>query len=174
MRYIIICINFKKKGMYKLFLTERHFPVALYILLIGLGIQGFLPAQSNALMDDFLAEESASFGKAVYFVMAASAAITEDSSLEEAVDALGARGWLAKDKKPDEPITLGEYSLLIMKALDIRGGIMYRIFPRPRYAARELDYLGFIVGKSHPGRSISGEEALRMLGRILEWREEQT
>ncbi len=174
MRYIIICINFKKKGMHKPFLTERHFPVALYILLIGLGIQGFLPAQSNALMDDFLAEESASFGKAVYFVMAASAAITEDSSLEEAVDALGARGWLAKDKKPDEPITLGEYSLLIMKALDIRGGIMYRIFPRPRYAARELDYLGFIVGKSHPGRSISGEEALRMLGRILEWREEQT
>jgi hypothetical protein len=160
--------------MYKLFLTERRLPITLCILFIGLGMHGFLPAQSNALIDDFLAEESASFGKAVYFVMAASAIIAEDSSLEGAVNALEARGWLAKGKKPDESITLGEYSLLIMKAMDIRGGIMYRIFPRPRYAARELDYLGFIVGKSHPGRSISGEEALRMLGRILEWREERT
>ncbi len=160
--------------MHKLFLTERRLLITLCIFFIGFGTHGFLSAQSNALIDDFLAEESASFGKAVYFVMAASAIIAEDSSLEGAVNALGARGWLVKDKKPDEPITLGEYSLLIMKALDIHGGIMYRIFPRPRYAARELDYLGFIVGKSHPGRSISGEEALRMLGRILEWREEQT
>jgi hypothetical protein len=131
-------------------------------------------AQSNERMDAFLAEDRASFGNAAYFVLAAAGMISEEESVEKAVGKLREQDWPVPEKPAGSSITLGEYCLLLMKALEIPGGIMYRIIPGPRYAAREMDYLEFIAGNSHPGRTISGEEALRMLSRVLDWKEERT
>jgi hypothetical protein len=60
-----------------------------------------------------------------------------------------------------------------MRALDIPGGIMYSMFPGPRYAAREIAYLGFVRGSGAPGRTVSGNEVMYILGRVLEWKEGQ-
>ena len=133
-----------------------------------------LAAQSNERMDAFLAEDRASYGNAAYFVLAAAGIVSEEASVERAAAALREQDWRLPEKPAASPITLGEYCLLLMKALEIPGGVMYRIFPVPRYAAREMDYLEFITGNSHPGRSLSGEEALRMLSRVLEWKGERT
>jgi hypothetical protein len=56
---------------------------------------------------------------------------------------------------------------MLTRAFKIDGGIMYRILPGPRYATRELAYLGIITGPAKAGMSLSGERALRILEMIL-------
>jgi hypothetical protein len=74
-------------------------------------------------------------------------------------------------RSAEGPITLGEYAFVLMKAFDIRGGIFYSIFPGPRYACRELAFLGLLDGKASPNRRLAGDEAVRVLGKVLEYRE---
>jgi hypothetical protein len=45
---------------------------------------------------------------------------------------------------------------------------MYRLFPGPRYAVRELAYLGLLHGKAHSGRYPSGQEAVQVLSSFLD------
>jgi hypothetical protein len=78
------------------------------------------------------------------------------------------RSLLPASRGAQDPVTLGEISFLIMKTLGLPGGLMYMIFPGPRYAARELAYLGFIPGNTHPSRAISGQEVMHILGQALE------
>jgi hypothetical protein len=77
------------------------------------------------------------------------------------------RGWLPKKAESGDGITLGGVSLLIMKTFDIKGGLMYRFFPGPRYAYREMTSQGFIEGRAYPGLKVSGERFLRILGKAL-------
>jgi hypothetical protein len=132
-----------------------------------------LMAQSNVLLDELLAEERTSFGKASYLVLLSAGLIQEDATLEQSLTVLKGQDWGLEKKEVYDPVTLGEYSHLIMKALNISGGLMYGLFPGPRYASRELFYLGIAKGKRNPYRYISGEEAVRMLGRALDWKEER-
>jgi outer membrane protein OmpA-like peptidoglycan-associated protein len=50
-----------------------------------------------------------------------------------------------------------------MRAFGIRGSFLYALFPGPRYAFRELDYLRLLPGRRDPALWVSGEELLRML-----------
>lgn len=50
-----------------------------------------------------------------------------------------------------------------MKAFGINGGLMYSIFPGPRYAFRELVYKGIITRNTNPGGRLSGTNALRII-----------
>jgi len=145
---------------------------ALSLLFISLAVNMSLAAQSNDLIDALLAEEEASYGKAAYLALTASGLITEEQSPEQALEVLQEQGWRLDILTAGEPIKLGEYSFILMKAFHIQGGLMYSIMPGPRYAGRELSYLGMILGSPSPYRTISGEEAVRILGNILEWQEE--
>ncbi len=132
-------------------------------------------SQSNELIDKLLGERHADFGDAVYLVLAGANLVDKDATVtdagEVAINYLKKSGWKVRIKKPDEEITLGEYSLVIMKAFKITGGIMYTIFPCPRYASRELYYLGFVTGSKDPFRRISGMEAVSILQSVMEWKE---
>jgi hypothetical protein len=44
---------------------------------------------------------------------------------------------------------------------------MYRLFPGPRYAYREMTRRGFIEGRAYPDFTVSGERFLQILGNIL-------
>jgi len=129
-------------------------------------------AQSNELIDQILAEQWATYGKAVYLVLVASGTIPEEASVQAAVEALGEAGGRMPVRDPDAPVTLGEFSFLVMQFLGIPGGLFYTLLPGPRYAARELGYLGFYTGRFAPGRYLTREEALRILGNALEWKKE--
>ncbi|MCF7914992.1 MAG: hypothetical protein K9L66_07500 [Spirochaetaceae bacterium] len=133
-----------------------------------------LYAQSNETLDRFLAQERAVLGYSAYMVLTAADELPEESSPQEAAMAVSRIGWMDTSTASNDPISLGEYSYLLMKAFDIRGGLMYTLFPGPRYAARELKYLQCIPGKSTPGRSISGTDAVQILGRVLEWKEDRS
>lgn len=148
--------------------------LCLITVLLFLAASVSLMAQSNEVMDDFLEEEKASFGRTAYFTLLAVNLIAEDASVDQALSVLDQQGWGVKVKKGDDTITMGEFSFLIMKALEIPGGLMYKLAPGSRYASRELVYLGIVPGRNRPSRTPSGDEVLSILGRALEWKEEQS
>ena len=54
---------------------------------------------------------------------------------------------IAREVYLNKPLRKGEASVLIARALDIRGGVMMRVFPRSeRYAFRELIYEEIMAG----------------------------
>jgi hypothetical protein len=145
----------------------------LLLAFMLLGAIVHVSAQSNEVLDALLEEETTSFGQAAYLVLTASARIPDDTSPAEAAEEITAQGWKLPARTAEEPLTLGEYSFLLMQAFELKGGIMYRIIPGPRYAGRELAYLKFIKGNTSPYRTFSGEEAIGILGRLMEWKEER-
>ena len=131
-------------------------------------------AQSNEFLDVLFEEPATTLGQAAYLVLTASGLIPDDSTPADAAASLAGQGWTVAERSVDEPLTLGEYSYLLMQAFEMKGGVMYRIFPGPRYAGRELAYLELIKGDTSPQRTFSGEEAVGILGRFMEWKEEQS
>ncbi|MGA2615213.1 MAG: hypothetical protein ABSG38_17395 [Spirochaetia bacterium] len=126
-------------------------------------------AQSNAVVDSLLSEKAATFGEAVYMVMAAITAVPDTASPADAITALQAQKWEVKVQDASSPVTLGQYSYLLMRAFKMRGGLMYSLFPGPRYAARELAFRKLISGDSSPYRTLSGEEVVQILGSVMSY-----
>lgn len=130
--------------------------VSTFLLFLFVFLPGFATAQSNERIDRLLEQDTASYSAALYMVRTAAGEAAEIPALSD----------------EDRPISLGEYAHLLMHAFDIPGGIMYRLFPGPRYAAREIAFYGFIRGSQLPGRSISGSEVINILRRAMEWKED--
>ncbi len=149
----------------------KKFLVYCFITLFIFTLCGSLWGQTNEKIDSLLSEDEASYGKAAYMILTAAEIIGENSSDRDAVTELESKGWSFNGKSVDDPISLGEYSLMVMRCLDIPGGLMYSIFQIPRYAVRELAFLNIIIGNSSSFRSVSGEEVIVILGKALEYRE---
>ena len=132
-----------------------------------------LVAQSNEVIDQLLAREIADFGSSVYMVLGAGELIEESATIREAFSKFQALGWRLQSKAIDDPLTIGELSYLIMRSLDLSGGLMYTIYPSPRYAFRELVYKNVISKQTAPRTVVSGEEVLRYLGAVLRMGEVQ-
>lgn len=124
-------------------------------------------AQSNAVLDQLLQEPQASFADVVYLTLAAAKIIPDSATPDQAVQALQQQNWKAAILAPDAPISLGDYSYLLMKAFKVKGGIFYSLFPSPRYACRDLGFLKVIPSDARPLRTVSGEEVVRILGNML-------
>lgn len=124
-------------------------------------------AQSNDALDSILSEQQLTYGSAALLVLSATGRIDEESSFPQAAARLDALGWSIADRAPADPVTLGEYAFLLMQAFELPGGLMYRVAPGPRYAAREVAALRIAEGTSMVNMSLSGERAVRMLGRAM-------
>jgi hypothetical protein len=148
--------------------------VTLLVVVALLAAAGTCFGQSNELLDVLFEEPATTLRQAAYLVLTASGRIPDDTSPEQAAAALSGQGWTVPKRSAGEPLTLGEYAYLLMQAFDLKGGVMYRISPGPRYAGRELAYLELIKGDTSPYRTFSGEEAIGILGRLMEWKEEQS
>jgi outer membrane protein OmpA-like peptidoglycan-associated protein len=136
----------------------------LFLLIIPLG---GLQAQTAAEMDAMLEARTVSFARASRFVLAA--ADVADERPEAAYALALEKGWLPKKAAPDSPVRLGELCFLIMKAFNIEGSFLYALFPGPRYAFRELDYLKLIPGRRDPSLLVSGERVLQILEMALHY-----
>jgi hypothetical protein len=128
-------------------------------------------AQSNELIDRILTEDPLSYASAANLLLSAGEGSSAEIPAADAVARFEQKGWGMPGTPPAQPIDLGTWSFLMMRSLGIEGGIMYRILPSPRYAARELAYLGVVQGQAYPGMSISGERALRILELAINRRE---
>ncbi|MEM5948741.1 hypothetical protein WKV44_09320 [Spirochaetia bacterium 38H-sp] len=142
-------------------------------VLAGLFISSIAVAQSNEVIDKILNQKAITCGYAAYLILNAGGIISEDTSPDSAWERWLNMGYVKSNKKAQDPISLGEFSFLITKTFDIPGGMMYSLFPSPRYAARELAYLGYIAENPGPYRNLSGKEAISILGRILRGQEDE-
>jgi hypothetical protein len=97
--------------------------------------------------------------------------VPAQASPEEALAALGRESWGVGPRPVSGPVTLGEVSYLLMRAFDMRGGLLYSVAPGPRYAARELSFLGLVRGYAGPRRPVSGREVVQLLGDVAAWNE---
>jgi hypothetical protein len=142
----------KKSGMFLVLLVSAILPLA---------------AQSNQLLDQLLDEPEAHFGSVVYMTLAAAKLLPDTATPEQAVQVLRQQNWNVTILPVEAAVPLGDYSYLLMRAFKLSGGIFYRLFPGPRYACRELGYLKLIPADARPFRSVSGEEAVRILGNVM-------
>ena len=147
------------------------FLTALVALLWVGGGSEALFAQSNAVIDDILANERMTYGHAVYILGVADGTIPERTSVADAHRQSQTDGLYFGYERED-PVSLGEFSLMLMETFDVPGGLMYTVLPSPRYAARELAFRNVIQGDAYPRMAISGERAMRIIGRVLALQEE--
>ena len=103
-----------------------------------------------------------------YMILVASAQIGEDASTADAYAMLLEKKWLSAAHAASAPIRLDVYCALLMRSLDLKGGLMYRIFPGPRYAYRELVAKGIVNASGGPKRFLSGDEVMRILRQAMD------
>jgi hypothetical protein len=126
--------------------------------------------QTAADMESLLDTNEITCSQAAYFVLAA--ALDNSPQNPEAAFVLAReKGWFPVKAEGDSSITLGGLSLLMMKTFNMKGSLMYHIFPNGRYAYREMTSRGFIKGRSYSTFAVSGEQFLRILENILAERE---
>jgi hypothetical protein len=78
--------------------------------------------------------------------------------------------------KASSPLTKGQVSYMVVKALGIEGGLTMRLFgPSQRYAIRECEHLGIIKpGETESARYVSGGELMAILTRANNYKKEGT
>ncbi|MDR1352414.1 MAG: hypothetical protein LBK05_03935 [Treponema sp.] len=126
-----------------------------------------LPAQTAAELERILAVPEVNYGDAAWLVLNAAGAA--ESSPGGAYRFAADSKWLPKKAAAEAPATLGGVSLLIMKAFSIKGGLMYTLFPGPRYSYREMVHRALIQGRAYSALTVSGERLLRIINRALEY-----
>ena len=141
--------------------------IGVFLLLVGIFVPAAAFGQSNEVIDDLLEQDIAQAAEVSYVVLGASGDLAEDASTAQALSAARDRGFFQQG----EDVRLGQLSYALMATFDTPGGIMYSLVPGPRYATRELAFYGLIPGRTHPNRSLSGFEALQLVERFLNWRE---
>jgi hypothetical protein len=144
--------------------------IALFrVLLVSALVSGPLYAQTAAELDAILETPAVTNEQAARFVLAAADVLPEDVSGEDAFMYAKENKWLGQKAEAGGTINLGGLSRLVMRAFGLRGGILYAVFPGPRYAYRALVRRGLIQGFADPALRVSGERFLLILGRASEY-----
>ncbi len=143
---------------------KRCITVTGFLLLGLIGAAG----QSNEFVDGLLGSDAVTVGQAAYLVLVASDNLGGDADEARAFELLDSFGWAPEGAAVDSAMLMKDYSLLLMKAFGLEGGFMYRLFPSPRYAYRQLKSSLVIQGRSDPDMKVPGGFAMRMLGRVFD------
>jgi hypothetical protein len=143
-----------------------------FFLLIFSGAGLSLFAQTADELDLLLETREISYAQASRFVLAVAEAADTGTEAGAMYALAKERGWLPERAALDSPIKLGELCFLIMEAFGIKGSFLYAMFPGPRYAYRELDYLKLIPGRRDPGVMVAGERLLLILERVSSYQRE--
>ncbi|WP_010258111.1 hypothetical protein [Treponema primitia] len=145
--------------------------ICFLICVILLVLSPCLYAQNAAEIDIILETPEVNLSQATRFVLTASEALPEmvdpRSGESAAFAAALANGWLPKGASADRPIKLGELSFLIMKAFNMKGNLLYALFPGPRYSYRELQYQRILPEPGDPRMRVNGVQFLQIVERVL-------
>ena len=149
--------------------------VALTLFLLFLSLPAFAPpalhAQTAAEMDAMLAADSVSAAGAARFVLAAAdllqPGLSGSDAEQAAYDKAKSNGWIRA--AAGENVTMQDTSFLIMKAFNLKGGVMYSLFENPRYAYREMVYRKLILGRADAAMKVTGPKLLYILDKTLSY-----
>jgi len=138
------------------------FPAVLFFALFSASLY----SQTAAELEDILNVQAVNCSQAARFVLEA-ADMADIKDTDAAFAFAAERAWLPKKAQAEKPITLAELSFLIMKAFNLKGGMMYSLIPGPRYAYRSMVVRSFIKGASDPAMTVNGERFLLIIGNVL-------
>ncbi len=141
--------------------------VVLFLLALGLAMPA-LHAQSAKEMDALLADGQVSHARAARYVLPAAGILPAGVSEADAFKSALEKGWLPEGSDPGSPLRLDEAAYLLMGAFSLEGGLLYSLFPGPRYAYRELVYRQYIQGRRDPAQVVTGGRLVHILGRALD------
>jgi len=148
----------------------------LWLLLFSLFffLSSFVFSQTASEMDAMLQADTISAARAARFVLGTAdllpAGLSGTEAEKAAYDMALSNGWVKIGA--EETITLKDTAFLIMKAFNIKGGVMYSLFKNPRYAYREMVYRKLIQGVTDQSMKVSGQKLLMILDRTLGYIEE--
>jgi len=125
-----------------------------------------LSAQTAAELETMLQTQEVTCAQAAKFILASTESAANESA-ENAFQKALSNGWLSSNTKSDDKITMRKLSFLMMKAFNVKGGMMYAIAPGPRYAYRSMVSKDFIQGDCDPSMNVSGERFLLILSKVL-------
>ena len=141
--------------------------LTLFLLLLP----AFAFAQNASEMDSVLTADTVSAAKAARFVLGAvdllPAGISAAEAEKAAYDMASQKDWIRVSS--GEAVTMKDAAFLIMKAFDLKGGVMYRLFKNPRYAYREMVYQKLITGHTDQKMKVTGEKLLQILDSTLSY-----
>ncbi|MDP3178951.1 MAG: hypothetical protein Q8M76_13675 [Spirochaetaceae bacterium] len=138
---------------------------AAILLIASLGALS-LQAQSNKVIDEMLAQPQATYAHSAYMALVGGSWIDESATPDEAFALAQQKNWIPGNAVPTDPIELGRFSVLAMRGLRIKGGVGWTLFHSKRYAVRELIARGVANASGGQNRIPSGEEAIRMIGKM--------
>jgi len=146
-------------------MLKKFFILFSSVLFFGI-FSAPLFAQTAAEMEELLQSKTVNYGQAARFILeAADAANMKDTSAAFAFAA--ERAWLPKKASAEQAAKLDGVSLLLMQAFAVKGGIWYSLAKNPHYAYRELVYQDIIQGKTDPEMTLTGEQFLFIVNRLL-------
>jgi len=134
----------------------------IVIFVLFLTFSAVLYAQTAVELEAVLESSAVTYAQAASFVLNSADLEFQGSAFEYAVE----KGWIKKAEQ-DDPVKLGALSFLLMQVFEIKGGMMYTLFPGPRYAYRSMINSGFIQGVSDPAMLVNGQRFLLILGKVL-------
>ena len=144
-----------------------------FLLLLVL-LPAFAFAQTATEMDAMLQTEAVSAAQAARFALGSAGLLPPELSGAEAekaaFDMAASNGWIKIGA--EQSVTLKDAAFLIMKAFNLKGGVMYSLFKNPRYAYREMVYCKIIQGATDQSMRVSGQKLLQILDRTLSRTEE--
>ena len=124
-------------------------------------------AQTAERIDEILDQDELTVGAAAYIAAASGDVVPDSAGTEEALSALGELGFPADAVSADDPIRLDQFSYMLMLSHERSGGMLYTLFPGPRYALRELEHERVVRGGGDPGDTLTGSRGLRLVGRLI-------
>jgi hypothetical protein len=124
----------------------------------------------NAVIDSILGQKAISWENAAWLVGKATQLVDDNATPADAVQKAVSEGWGPASRTPEAPLDLKSYSYTLLKALALPHGLLFRIFPSPRYALRELVFRKIVPVTLPPDKQVSGEEAMRFLQAAQDWK----
>jgi outer membrane protein OmpA-like peptidoglycan-associated protein len=165
--------NKKDGGVEHTGLWDRLRIFCLAAVLCALPSGDPLQGQTAEDMDGLLESREITWAQACRFVLPAAGVLEENADAGAAFAAARERGWVSKKAGADHPVNLAELSYLVLGSFSLKKSLLCALFPGPRYAYRQLDYLGLIPGIRDPALKVSGDQLLHILGRVLSYRGEE-
>ncbi len=143
-------------------------------LMVYLGLSS-LTAQSNQILDDFIAADTADAGTSFLLIAQATGQLDDSSTADDGLLWALQQPWGKKLKnvKSSDPVTTGAFHLALFQSFSIKGGIGYSLFKTPRYAAKEAGYQGFVTGTAYVNHRMTPDEVLDSLSTALDMTEEE-
>ncbi len=136
---------------------------AAMLFLLG----GMAVGQSNERIDELLRQGVAEAGHGAYLVLTAAGAVPESADPGEALAAAQEAGLLPGRMERTDLLSFGQFAYLLTESFGVPGGVMYRVLPGPRYAAREVVYQGWSRKRRAPSDPIAGESLVRIVSVYL-------